>query len=392
MAFLGVLVVGFALQALVGLVVVVVAFLSLRQSRLRVERWEAAARTLGLGLEGPARRGLFGRGRRRDMVGTWHGVPVRARHKIVSSGSGQSRSSTTYTVVRAAIEPPLALGLQLTERGSLSRLLGIDGGLKTGHAELDGRIKVRAGHPAYTARLLTHPSVLPTLEHLVRGPLDLDVLDTAVILERRETLTDAAPLAQRLDSVTDLARRLTASRRALGATEQEGALRGSWREVASHLGLDFDADRLHLAGRVDGMFVEAEAQMRGPVGRTVFRARYDRPLGLSLRLARSTDLDGLGRFFGMQDIRTGDRMFDDRFVVKGEPEAAVKELLTEGLRAVLLELQGRSRTLVVEDDHLEAQVDWWVTDAEGTTWALKTVARAGGLLASVVQEEIGPYR
>ena len=72
------------------------------------------------------------------------------------------------------------------------------------------------------------------------------------------------------------------------------------------------------------------------------RRRPRRPTGLGLRLFREGVLSGVTRFVGMQDITLGDPRFDERFVVQGKPEAAVRELLTEPVRDALVAIQDQA--------------------------------------------------
>jgi hypothetical protein len=113
---------------------------------------------------------------------------------------------------------------------------------------------------------------------------------------------------------------------------------------------------------------------------------------MGLKLERQGALSGLGALLGMQDIRTGDATFDDRFVVKGMPEASVRAALTPFVRQTLIALQEQASLLVVEDNLLRAEVGWLVTEPEWLHAGIMTIARAGAALTGTTSQGVGPYR
>jgi len=82
---------------------------------------------------------------------------------------------------------------------------------------------------------------------------------------------------------------------------------------------------------------------------TRMRAPYVNPGGFRFTVYRKGMFSGIGKMLGMQDIEIGDESFDQDFIVKGNDEARVRELLsTQKIR----ELIARQRDIhfTVKDD------------------------------------------
>ena len=120
--------------------------------------------------------------------------------------------------------------------------------------------------------------------------------------------------------------------------------------------------------------------------------RFDRALGIGLRLERQDAFPSLAELLGMQDIRIGDPTFDARFIVRGQPEPAVRAALTPEVRAPLVELQERASSLTVEDDHLRADAAWLVSEPEHLHAAITAIAQAGMALSRASERAVGAHR
>ena len=70
----------------------------------------------------------------------------------------------------------------------------------------------------------------------------------------------------------------------------------------------------------------------------------------------------------------------------------MRALLTPDLRAALVRMQSLASRLVVQDDHLMAELAGLVTDEASLDKSLVAVARAGAALARVTEREVSPYR
>jgi hypothetical protein len=130
-----------------------------------------------------------------------------------------------------------------------------------------------------------------------------------------------------------------------------------WREVCRQVGGDF------VSG---GFWKDSKVQARvGPwtitldtytvhsghshITYTRMRAPYVNADGLRFTIYRKGIFSELGKLLGMQDIEVGDPEFDEAFIVKGNDEYRIRELLA-GPRLRALFLAQRKIRLVVKDD------------------------------------------
>jgi hypothetical protein len=97
---------------------------------------------------------------------------------------------------------------------------------------------------------------------------------------------------------------------------------------------------------------------------------------------------------GVMDLPTGDAYFDEAFVVRGHPAAAVQQMLWQNprLRHTILELGLASRAFEIGDGHLFAQ---YVTPMATALELRGLCDRIGALVAHLfpgVSQAAGPYR
>lgn len=366
--------------------------------RRDVRRLDETAAALGLSIAPAKPRGAFTRfltgddeNLQRRMTGSWGGVPVEAGIRVVITGTGRSQSKSYYTFVRATFPRSLDLGLSVSPEGALERFFGVSD-LAVGHPVLDPALRVRSAEPKLSVALLRAPAVEEALVALVHTGFGIHLEDREVRRERRGRLVDPGALAHALDGTVELARRVWSARLLLGASSAERALQASWGPIAAARGLSLDLAAGRMMGRVDGVHVEMGMELRGDQRWTVLTARFDRRLGVSLRLTRQTSLSGVARLLGAQDIVVGDPVFDARFVVKGAPEASVRALLGPEVRARLVQLEESATSLGVADDHLTAELGWLLVEPTWIERALVSVARAAASLQQTPHRELDPYR
>jgi hypothetical protein len=83
---------------------------------------------------------------------------------------------------------------------------------------------------------------------------------------------------------------------------------------------------------------------------TRMRAPYVNPGGFQFTVYRKGMFSGLGKMLGMQDIEIGDESFDEAFIVKGNDEARVRELLSNQRIRELIAGQPDIRFTVKDDE------------------------------------------
>jgi hypothetical protein len=361
------------------------------------ERWARAAAALGLTLEPRTSSGFFYKGpvTSQRMIGERGGVPVRVGIRYVVVGHGKNRRRIYYTYVEAMLARPLGLGLSVAPSSWLANAIGDlvgAGDLQVGHPALDAGYKISAAIPDQARQLLITPYVLEPLLALSSASFRPYLHDDVVKLEARQKCLSAEVLYGVIDNAAELSRRLASASDALGPSHVERVVGEVWRAIAEARGLTLDVERSMMAGRTEGVHVEVYAAQRGDAFTTTFLVRFDRPLGIGLRLERQAGLSKLGALIGMQDIETGDATFDKRFLVKGQPEAAVRAALSPEVRSRLVSLQEHASSLTVEDDHLRADVGWLVSEPAHVHGAIAAIAQAGAALTGAGERAVGPYR
>ena len=320
---------------------------------------------------------------RQRLYGERGGVPVMLGIRVVITGSGKNRRKTYYTYAQANFPSSLGLGLSVRPVGivgGLFQALAGSSDLQVGHPEIDRLYDIHAVEGRAAAQVLTTPYVGEALIGLAGRQFKPHVSDAAVCFETTGRVTELAPLAIALDSAVELARRV-ASARSATTTDLDQALGTAWRLVAQSRNFEFDRAGARMAGRVDGVAIEARVETRA-----------DRPLGIGLQVSKQGSLTKIASFFGWQDIEVGDPVFDARFVVKGAPVDRVRALLTPEVRAHLVSLQDQVAQLVVKDDRLTAEVAWLIVEPEWIEGGLVAVARAAAALTGVHMPSAGPFR
>jgi hypothetical protein len=361
------------------------------------QKWERAAAQLGLSLEPAASRVGFWSGTNihQRMIGERGGVPICVGIRVVVTGTGKNRRRHYYTYVEAQLPRSLELGLHVSPSNWLASALGgLIGGqdLQVGIPDLDARYRIAASIADQARALLSAPYVAEVLLGLSGRTFQPYLTDTHVKLEAQSKCLDARDLAIAADWCVDLAHRVVSARTTIGLSTLQKVMNEAWRPIAESHGLSIDYERRMMSGRVGGMHVEVCGMQDGDHYRTAFVVRFDRPLGIGLKLERQDGWGALGGLVGMQDIKVGDRAFDDRFIVKGSPEAAVREALTAEVRATLIQLQEHATSLTVEDRGLRADVGWLVNEPSWLHAAITSIARAGAVMTGTHLSSAGPYR
>jgi hypothetical protein len=84
---------------------------------------------------------------------------------------------------------------------------------------------------------------------------------------------------------------------------------------------------------------------------TRMRCPYVNKDGFRFKLFREGFFAGIGKFFGMQDVEVGEKIFDETFVLQGNNPAQIKALFEkEKLRQLLLNQPSRDFSIEVKDD------------------------------------------
>jgi hypothetical protein len=144
----------------------------------------------------------------------------------------------------------------------------------------------------------------------------------------------------------------------IAARQHMQAIAAAWTKAAATLGLKYERrgfGRPRIGGTISGMRVEVDVrvQQSGKNQQTFTRYRVWVPSpGFRFKLTRQTGFSRIGKFFGSQDVQTGDVAFDDAFVVKTDSEDRLRRHLTQDLRGTLLRTAAAYPGVIFEDDQV----------------------------------------
>ncbi len=119
----------------------------------------------------------------------------------------------------------------------------------------------------------------------------------------------------------------------------------SWSSVAGKLGLHHNRPSNwslgNITGSMNGMPVEIFTFTRGSGKNkstyTKIKTNITPALLSGLHIYRETPVfSSIGKFFGGQDIQTGDQVFDDKYIIKATDESAALKFLTSKIRSMIL--------------------------------------------------------
>ena len=117
-----------------------------------------------------------------------------------------------------------------------------------------------------------------------------------------------------------------------------------WRELCREIGADFIEGGFWKGAKVQAHFGPWSVTLdtytvssgQTQITYTRMRAPYVNADGFRFTIYREGIFSGLGKLLGMQDIEVGDPEFDEAFIIQGNDESKVRDLLADPkLRALI---------------------------------------------------------
>ena len=166
----------------------------------------------------------------------------------------------------------------------------------------------------------------------------------------------------------------------------------AWEEAARELGITFNTpgrfSSYLMEGNVAGYQVKVHTytQRSGENSQTytAFRVSFPASLDLGLKLSRELKFfSGVAKFFGGQDITTGDPSFDETFVIKGLDAEAVNDFLSDDRRQQLAELhqEQKGMGIVVTDTDISITTRGVIRKVEAITGQVANLTRVAFALS-----------
>jgi len=166
----------------------------------------------------------------------------------------------------------------------------------------------------------------------------------------------------------------------------------AWQQASEELGIIFHTPGRFasylMEGNVAGFQVKIHTytQSSGQHSSTytAFRVSFPGSLDLGMKLSRELALvSGIAKFFGAQDILTGDESFDNTFVIKGSEPDPVIDFLDEDIRRQLIELQQAQKGMgiIVTDTDISVTQGGVARDGDAIITLVTDLTRMAFVLA-----------
>ncbi|NUQ76301.1 MAG: hypothetical protein HUU21_22410 [Polyangiaceae bacterium] len=337
------------LVAVPVLLVVAIVLWAINQQKQRDAAWERVARRLGLEYAN------------RVVYGLLNGQQVSLRTE--TRGSGKSRQ--TYTVVSSMPPQWLDLGLQVTTKGFFDDALaslGLKRNIKIGDPGFDAAFSISADEPHRAAALLT-----PELRHALSGITEPVVLtDSGFSMSTSGVIDDEKWLVWALRAAANVAAQMAQARRRVPPASSLMEHRAEWKRFAEATGLSRTSTPFCMWGDLEGTRISARAVRVGPLAYQMeVQVFFDLPLHMRMFVRPAGALDDLAAFFGREDHRLNDPVFDPAFVVQSARPERLPEVLDEGVRRLLLDLNRRFGSVQVTDEGISLRNTSMAADPRG---------------------------
>jgi len=142
-----------------------------------------------------------------------------------------------------------------------------------------------------------------------------------------------------------LAARIGQLRSRLRPTVQEIAHRADWKAFAETVGFTFDPERMTVFGQHKTSHLKIALETEGQQIRTATNIRFPRPVNVAFT-ARRTQMPSFLQGLFSQDIKIGEPVFDDLYLVTGYPEDVVRQTLAHPELVNVLRLVATTTTEV----------------------------------------------
>ncbi|MEJ7730459.1 MAG: hypothetical protein WKG00_14715 [Polyangiaceae bacterium] len=253
-----------------------------------------------------------------------------------------------YSAIEVPLDPPLDLGLRAQPRG-----FGRGGRMRmrSGHADLDAEYSFHADDAARLESLF-HGPVSERLYALHCACMSATLGDATVTISSDWSIEVPWPAAG-VHAAVELATLIDEARADVRVSPLLRMHRRPWEQLAARLRGELTTTPLRVLGTLDELAVHACARRTGAERyRLELSVRHAEPFGAGIRISPTRALlDGVGAIFGRQDVRVGDRAFDDAFhiqVTEGR-EAALVQALNAETRALILTARATGAELVLDD-------------------------------------------
>jgi hypothetical protein len=373
MAVLAILLFGGIFVLFIGGIVWLVRY----YQRLKDEAWSAVAQRYGLHYSG------------RQIVGRLHDQAVRVC--TVTRGSGDDK--TTYTVISSTLPMALDLGFSLRKHGFINNMFHRSADHIIGDPTFDDTFIISADEEHRVRSLLG-----PKLRHLLLQQLSssnkFTIGDHGATIETTGVSRSAPWLSWAIETCTRITAGMAKARESVPVATPLAHHRHAWRSFARANGLRGSDTPLCMWGTLEGANVQAYAVRTG-AGQYEMEVALTLPttLGIGLAVQPYGLMDKIVTFFGSQDHKLGDSLFDEAFRVKVTHVEAANLVLDERVRRELLMLQREIGPVSLSDNLLTVRLKQVPHHPSIVPRSVRRMLGVADQLCSRAESlTIGPYR
>ncbi len=341
------LILGLALFVIIlPITLFVVIFNALRKNTKSRASWQQIAREMNLTMPNPQQLLMFG---------NVDGVEVQIRIGTRQSGGGEDRHTEFFTYATSKFPHSLRFLLNINApRNFLS-----SSSMSLGQANFDKVFTAESYHQDVLRRLLLTDFHSNKTQNLM-GDLMLanqtaetvSISDEQVYLETHGQVTDIEIVRKMLENAANLAKRFFAARQSFPFAEWETKALDVWQKIALEKGLSIDRKAFGMEGTLDGFHLKVELSTSGKKWQTVLVLKFPQSLGIGLKIMPDNAIHKAFAWLGVQDIDSGNKKFDDAFIVKAENVPAAKQKLEPDFCNQLFVLCDKTSKFVIDDTQI----------------------------------------
>lgn len=334
----------FLMLALIPIILIGVVYFVLKRNHKSRVAWQDVARKLNFTMPNP---------KQLEMFGIYNGCEIKASIRAEHVSSSESNRKKYYTYCTAAFPQNLRFLLDINSpKGYLSG----SNNIQLGQPNFDNKFSAKCYDANVLRNLLLSDFPSDKTKNLLGdlmlanqygGTIKID--DNKVFIEKSGFITDESILLQMIEITAFLCKRFSEARKNFPLADWEKQLIYNWQELANGNNLAFDKNNFKLQGNYKNFPILVELKTDKGKWQTSIKLDFPRSLMVGLKLMPENSIHKALSWIGVQDIKVGNKEFDDAFIVKGKNVQMAKHLLQPDVCNQLVALNKNASALLIDD-------------------------------------------
>lgn len=208
----------------------------------------------------------------------------------------------------------------------------------------------------------------------------ISISDEQVYLETEGQVTDSDIVRKMLENTANVAKRFFAARLSFPLAEWETKTLDIWQYIALEKGLSIDRKAFAIEGEIDGFHLKVELSTGGKKWQTILVLKFAQNLNIGLKIMPDNSIHKALAWLGVQDIESGNKHFDDAFIVKAENVPAAKQKLQPDFCNQLFVLCDKTSKFIIDDSQIAITFDDLLRDKNILTGYIAGIVYTAKLL------------